>query len=85
MAKAAARQAAADTFGSLANEYLEKRKTEWRPKSESEFRHYLLTKAKPLHTVPVTAISQRNVAEARRRLPGHARLHFGDVRLGRLE
>jgi integrase len=63
MAKAAARQAAADTFGSLANEYLEKRKTEWRPKSEGEFRHYLLTKAKPLHTVPVTAISQRNVAD----------------------
>jgi integrase len=63
MAKAAARQAAADTFGSLAIEYLEKRKTEWRPKSEGEFRHYLLTKAKPLHTVPVTAISQRNVAD----------------------
>jgi integrase len=63
MVKAAARQAAADTFGSLATEYLEKRKADWRPKSEGEFRHYLLTKAKPLHTVPVTAVSQRNVAD----------------------
>jgi integrase len=63
MAKAAARQAAADTLGSLVIEYLEKRKADWRPKSEGEFRHYLLTKAKPLHTVPVTAVSQRNVAD----------------------
>src|SRR5262249_21007137 len=42
--------------------YLDMRQADWRPNSLREFRRHLLVYAKPLHAIPVTAVSQRNVA-----------------------
>ena len=51
-----------NTFGVLANQYLEARKSKWRPKSHAQNQRHLLKYAKPLHRLPITAVSQRNVA-----------------------
>jgi integrase len=60
--KEAANFAADVTFGVLAHQYLEARKSSWRPKSCALVTRHLLKYAKPLHQLPITAISQRNVA-----------------------
>jgi integrase len=51
-----------NTFAVLANQYLEARKSKWRPKSYAESQRHLLKYAKPLHRLPITAVSQRNIA-----------------------
>jgi integrase len=63
MDKATAKAAAQDTFGALVDKYMKERKSEWRPKTEVAVRYHLCTMGAPLHTMPITAISQRNVAD----------------------
>jgi integrase len=60
--KETANLAADNTLGVLANQYLEARKSKWRPKSYKHYERYLLKYARPLHRLPITAVSQRNVA-----------------------
>jgi integrase len=62
LAKETSRLEADDTFGVLANQYLEARKSNWRPKSLAQFTRHLLKYAKPLHPLPITTVSQRNIA-----------------------
>lgn len=62
MAKEAARNEAANTVGALIDQYLKARKSDWRPRSEEEVTRHLMKYAKPLHTMPIGAVSQRNVA-----------------------
>ncbi len=62
MDKETARREADNTFAVLVDQYLEAGKSKWRPRSEVEIRRHLLKHAKPLHSMPITAISQRNVA-----------------------
>jgi integrase len=57
-----ANHAADNTFGILANQYLEARESKWRPKSYAQFQRHLLKYAAPLHRLPITAVSQRNIA-----------------------
>ena len=63
--KETARAAASDLTGALIDQYLDVRQAEqhWRPASLREVRRYLLVYAKPLHGLPVTAISQRETAK----------------------
>jgi integrase len=61
--KQTARAAAGDTVGALIDEYLDARRSDWRPNSLRQVRHHLLVYAKPLHGLPITAVSQRNVAD----------------------
>jgi integrase len=58
----AANLSADNTFDVLANQYLEARKSKWRLKSYTQYQRHLLKYAKPLHRLPITAVSQRNVA-----------------------
>ncbi len=60
--KETARREAGNNLGDLVNHYLETRKSEWRPRSEAEIRRHLTKHARPLHPMPITAVSQRNVA-----------------------
>jgi integrase len=60
--KETSRVEAENTFGVLANQYLEARKSNWRPKSYAHVTRHLLKYAKPLHPLPITAVSQRYVA-----------------------
>jgi integrase len=62
MDKAAARRDADNTLGALIDQYLQARKPEWRPRSEAEITRHLTKHAKPLHRLPITTITQRNVA-----------------------
>lgn len=48
--------------GALIDQYFDARKSDWRPNSLREVRRHLLVYAKPLHRLPITAVSQRNVA-----------------------
>ena len=57
-----ARLEADNTLGILAHQYLEARKSKWRPKSHTEYTRHLLKYARPLHRLPITAVTQRNVA-----------------------
>jgi integrase len=60
--KQTANLAADNTFAVLANQYLEARKSKWRMKSYAQSQRHLLKYAKPLHRLPITAVSQRNIA-----------------------
>jgi integrase len=62
MEKETARQEADNTFGELADKYLEARKSEWRPRSEIEVRRHLTNHTKSLHRLPITSVGQRDVA-----------------------
>ena len=62
-AKQLANLAACDTLDALANRYLESRKAKWRPASYAASVRHLLKYAKPLHRLPITAVSQRDVAK----------------------
>jgi integrase len=62
MDRETARQEADNTFGALADKYLEARKSEWRPRSEIEVRRHLTNHAKSLHRLPITSVGQRDVA-----------------------
>jgi integrase len=61
--KKAARAAASNLAGELIDQFLDAGQAEgrWRSSSLREVRRHLLINAKPLHDVPVTAISQREV------------------------
>jgi integrase len=60
--KETANLAADNTLGVLANQFLEARKSKWRPKSYKQYERHLLKYARPLHRLPITAVSQRNIA-----------------------
>jgi integrase len=60
--KETARRDAENTFGGLVDQYLEARKSEWRPRSEAEITRHLTKHAKSLHKMPIGAVAQRNVA-----------------------
>jgi integrase len=62
MDKETARRDADNTFGALVDQYLEARKSEWRPRSQAEIKRHLTKHAGPLHSMPIGAVSQRNVA-----------------------
>jgi integrase len=62
MDKETARREADNTFGELADKYLEARKSEWRPRSEIEVRRHLTNHAKSLYRLPITSVGQRDVA-----------------------
>lgn len=62
MDKDTARRDADNTVGALVDQYLEARKSAWRPSSEAEVRRHLIKHAKPLHRFPITVVTQRNVA-----------------------
>jgi hypothetical protein len=51
-----------NTFGVLAHRYLETRKSEWRPVTYKEVERHLKKYAKSLHRLPITAVSQHNIA-----------------------
>jgi integrase len=61
--KEVARTAANDFTGNLIDQYLDARQADWRPNSLREIKRHLLKYARPLHGLPVTAISQRAVAK----------------------
>jgi integrase len=61
--KQLANLAASDTFDALANQFLEARKAKWRPASYAGNTRHLMKYAKPLHRLPITAVSQRDVAK----------------------
>ncbi len=60
--KETARREANDTFGVLAEQFLEARKASWRPSTYEDWRRHLTIYAKPLLALPITVISQRDVA-----------------------
>ena len=60
--KETARAAANTIVGPLINQYLDEKKGEWRPNSLRQVRHHLLVHAKPLHKLPIGAVSQRDIS-----------------------
>jgi integrase len=60
--KETARAQAGNTVGALIDQYLDARASDWRPNSLRQVHRHLLSYAKPLHDLPITAMSQRNVA-----------------------
>jgi integrase len=60
--KRAARIEADTTFHILAEQYLEQRKSDWRPKTFKDLSRYLRKDAEPLHRFPLAAITQRQIA-----------------------
>ena len=69
-----------NTFGVLAAQYLEARKSEWRFKTRREIDRHLNKYAKPLHRIPITALSQRDIANLLNSLAKES----GDVTANRL-
>jgi integrase len=55
--------AADNLTGALIDQYLDARLAKWRPSSLRHVKRYLLDYAKPLHKLPITSISQRNVTK----------------------
>jgi integrase len=78
--KQAARAEAGNTVGALIDQYLDARACDWRPNSARQVRRHLLSYAKPLHAMPVTALSQRDVAT----LLGAIAKNSGDISANRL-
>jgi Arm DNA-binding domain len=62
MDKETARREADNTLGALVDQYLEARKSDWRERSRNEIARHLTKHAKPLHSMPIGAVSQRDVA-----------------------
>ncbi len=62
VAKETARREVDNTFALLAEQFLESRKPSWRTSTYEEVQRHLIKYAKPLHSLPVTAVSQRDVA-----------------------
>jgi integrase len=62
MDKDIARRNVDNTFAALAEQYLEARKSEWRPRTAYELKRHFRKHAKPLHRMPITSIGQRDVA-----------------------
>jgi integrase len=61
-AKQVARTEAENTVGALIEQYLDARKDDWRPGSLRQVRRHLLHYARSLHSLPITAVSLRDVA-----------------------
>jgi integrase len=51
-----------NTVGPLIDQYLDERQSEWRPNSLREVKRHLLLYAKPLHGLPINAVSQRSIS-----------------------
>jgi integrase len=62
MKKEVGRHEAEHTFGALADQYLQAHMSSWRPVTASIVTRHLKVYAKSLGHMPITAISQRNVA-----------------------
>ena len=60
--KQAARIEADTTFHILAEQYLEQRKSDWRPKTFDDLSRCLRRYAEPLHRIPLAAITQRQIS-----------------------
>jgi len=60
--KQAAKLAVEDTFGALANRWLQVRDKDWRPKSRKQNTRHLQKYARPLHHLPIATVSQRQIA-----------------------
>ena len=61
--KALARAAAGETFGALLGRFLDHQKTRIRPRSYTETARHLQINAKPLHGLPIIAVTRRTIAE----------------------
>jgi integrase len=61
--KANAISQASETFEAVAKQYLTARKSALRLQSFSAVERHLMLHAKPLHRLPITAVSQRNVSD----------------------
>src|SRR5262249_37541594 len=62
MDRETAKKQAAETFGALVDKYLQDRKPALRQRSFAEVERHLRKNARPLHRLPITAVSQRNIA-----------------------
>jgi integrase len=60
--KQAARAEANNAVGTLINQYLDERQSEWRLNSLRQIKLHLLVYAKPLYKLPISAVSQRDIA-----------------------
>jgi integrase len=56
------RSEAENTVGALIDQYIDARQADWRPNSQRQVRRHLLNYARPLHRLPVTAVTQRDIA-----------------------
>jgi integrase len=63
MDKETARREVENTFAVFADQFLEARKSSWRPGTYREAKRHLTQHAKPLHSFPIAAVSQYNVAK----------------------
>jgi len=61
--KARARVAAAETFGALLPRFLKRQETRLRPRSYVETVRHLEVNAKPLHGLPIEAVTRRAIAD----------------------
>jgi integrase len=61
--KQTARAAAGDTVGALLDQYFDARAGDWRPSSLRQIRWHLLDRAKPLHGLPISAVSPWQIAD----------------------
>jgi integrase len=62
MEKETARGDAENTFGVLSEQFLQARKSKWRPRTEVEIARHLRGYASTLHRLPVATVSQRDIA-----------------------
>jgi integrase len=60
--KAAAREKAKETFGSILPRFLERQSARLKPRSYQETERHLLAHAKPLHGRPIEAVDRRSIA-----------------------
>jgi integrase len=58
----AAKQAATDTFGAAIEKFIKARSRDWRPSTQYQMENRLRNCAKKLHSLPVTAITQNDIA-----------------------
>jgi integrase len=63
MDKETARREVENTFAVFANQFLEARKSSWRAGTHREAKRHLIEHAKPLHSFPIAAVSQYNIAK----------------------
>lgn len=57
----AAKRDAENTLGSAAEQYLESRKSSWRPGTYREVARHLTLHARPLHRIPIATVSQSDI------------------------
>ena len=79
--KARARVAAAETFGALLPRFLRRQETRLRPRSYVETVRHLEVNAKPLHGLPLEAVTRRAIVQSP---PDDPQLFVGEYPLARL-